>query len=320
MSTNLYGQFLSELNDILNKTIRQDVEDYILELIKVEVQFKKKLLSTSKGLKVYANFIEYITKTQNNIRECKVFFREREDVVSRKIPEDLRQGDVKNLSKYRINYRFMKWSMSNGGPNNKETRKILDKASDIRHNILTQNLPLVINRSRLFQMKAKKSNIDYSDLMQIASEGFIDAIDKYVPDIYGNFKSVSVGRMSAKMSGESMESMVKLSSEDKKILYRANIAKYNLKYDDFEDIFNFVKISYPKVKRNQLQDIIMSSNGTSSIDVMKDKNIGPSSASGNLDNQESKLIDSDMKQKLLESIDRLEYHEQKVIKLKGSIR
>jgi DNA-directed RNA polymerase specialized sigma subunit len=321
MAKNLYTQFLSELNDILSSTIREDVEDYILELIKIEEEFKKKLNSYKSGAKVYQNFIKHITETQKNIRECKVFFREREDVVSNKIPNDLRTCNTKNLAKYRINFRFMKWSMDHDCPNKPQMLKILNRASAVRQNILTQNLPLIINRSRLFQMKAKKNNIDYSDLMQIASEGFIDAIDKYVPEVYGNFKSVSIGRMSSKMSSESMESMVKLSSEDKKILYRANIAKYKLKYDDFDKIFSFVRESYPRIKKNQLQDIMMSSSGTSSIDVMKDKNVGLREGFGEApETQEYTAVDKDLKQKLIESIDKLGYREQKVIKLKGSIR
>lgn len=318
-TSNHYLKFLSELNGGLLDQKNFDVNEELDKLFKLEDRCRKILTASKKGIQVYQDFIRHITDVERNILASRIFFREREVTFCRNIPNLIRKRDAKGLSEFAINYKFLQWALSNSKvPQQKKMQEMFDEICRIRQRILEQSLPLVINRSRLFQVRTRKFESDAVEFIQVASEGFLSAIDKYVPSKGGNFNGVAVGWMQAKLMAESAEGFLKLSIKERRILYRANLAMYRHGFEDINKILAFVRESYPEVKREVLERIIASSRHLASIDVMQENFIDSSEEVDQTDSEEGIIEKQDHKD-LYDAISKLSVLERKVVILKGGL-
>jgi len=103
--------------------------------------------------------------------------------------------------------------------------QIFEDIKKIRNEIVTQNLPLAINRARIFWSWTPESHLSYVDLIDIAAEGLIISIDKYVcpPGGYTRvFRSVSIGRMVSGFIEEYSSTILHFFPSDKNKIYKAN--------------------------------------------------------------------------------------------------
>lgn len=314
-----YFKFLEEMNSGMLDQKNFDINYELDRLFTLEEEFKDTICDTKrKGHAVYLDFIEFITKVECNILAARVFFREREETFS-KIPELIRNKKVKELSKFAINYKFMSWALQHSDvPKKKRLEEVFNEAVEIRKRIVEQSLPLIINRSRIYQSKTKKFNQDVLDFIQNATEGFMAAIDKFVYTKKGSFNGVAIGRMQAKFIEDSTDGMLKLTVKDKRILYRANLAIYRLGYKDIDKIYSFVKESFPGVEKSVLEKIIASSEHIGPIEKVTDGKL-EILIKKSVDNVEDGIIENDQHRRLYEAIGELLFIEQKVIRLKGNI-
>lgn len=312
----LYKQLIKDLYSKIGDvgTYGADTEDDLAELFKNESDIANILISSKKGLDIYRQFAEYIKKDLRDIRVSKIYFRERE-VTAKSLYRAIEDYDAKALSKFRINYKFLKWMLGKDIPQRLRIQKKYEKILSLREKIIQDNLALVMNRARIFQVKAKKNNLDHLDLIQIATDGFMVALDKFTPPDYFRFKSVAIGWMTNKMTDASNSGTVKLTSQDKRVLYRANLAIYKNDIKDFDKILAFVRVTYPKVTRDHLAAIIASSGKIYSIDDSDSDSVMYSSRTSK-DNPERDCIDNKKLNELSNQINNLEICESKVIILK----
>ena len=251
----------------------EDVDDrtqgqLLNDLFALEHRFKTVLLSSPSGAVVYQKFMDFILNEKGNILTTRVYFRERQKTFSKKISVAFHKKNPSSLHKFKINYLFAKWACQHyKGPNKRTLNNLLKKIGELRKIICENNLPLAINRSKIFWSKVPESHLDYMDLIQTASEGLMNAIDKFVPPYRTVFRAVAIGRMTLNMITDNNSTLLKFSPKERRILYRANNAKNKRKLFKDEEIVNYVSESFDGVTNQSLHKLIAAaSRSTASID------------------------------------------------------
>jgi DNA-directed RNA polymerase specialized sigma subunit len=276
---NLFRQFVADMDQILHQNEKDDKRDQkqmLEDLIQLESNFKNVLLSHPSGNETYSKFMNFILNEKGNILSARVYFRERQDTFSSKLFKAFHKKNPEMLHRFRINFLFAKWCLefkpsvkidSKGnsktikeyknynGPLKKRLNHIYDNMINIRNKLCQNNLPLAINRAKIFWSKVPPSHLEYMDLIQAATEGLITALDKYVPPYRTVFRSTAIGRMTLNMMTDYNDTLVKIPPKEKRILYRANNAKRKENLTDQSKIVDYVNESFDGVTESELSKI-----------------------------------------------------------------
>ena len=108
---------------------------------------------------------------------------------------------------------------------NSEFTKLFNDIKKAREELITQNLPLAISKARSFWSWTPESHLTYMDLVDIAAEGLILAVDKYVLPPAGFskvFRSVIIGRATSGFIEEYSNTIIHFYPSDKNKIYKAN--------------------------------------------------------------------------------------------------
>jgi len=194
---------------------------------------------------IYSAFINKINNS--NILTATSYFRERATVFRNSIIQDLKDGDVAKLKKYHMNFLMIdflvkKWK----GKLPERARLYYRDYLEARRILIENNIPLAINRAKLFFRKTPTSSLTLIDLIDISICGLITGIDKYVGKYKTVWRSVCIGRMVRNMMYEYSDTFLKLYPSDKQILYRANSLRFRKKIDmnDIKSLTKVVNDSY----------------------------------------------------------------------------
>lgn len=324
----LFISFVKEMDSML-KTIDKkgkQTKHYINELIALEKLFKKTLLSTNHGQKIYEDFMAFILDDEDgkgNMLSARVYFRERQDTFSKKMYSAFHEKNPKKLHVFKINYKFCVWALEKySGKNKKALLNILDKMQFIRSTLCQKNLPLAINRANLFWRGTAGVHLTYMDLVQNAAEGLLIAVDKFVPSkgkIIDNreFNAVSIGKMTLEMQENVSQTLVKIPPKEKRILYRTKKAKSSRTSMSTEEVVDYVSQSFNGVTSTDIERIEAAANQNISIDEKVDGKYSLSEKF--LDNSESvyeKVENKEISAKILKTLDSLSILEKKVILMK----
>lgn len=325
MSQKVFYRFVAEMSEILNNsTFNYDDQKKLLKkLFSIEKKFKETLLSTGTGKNVYKSFMKFILNDQKNILAARIYFRERQDTFSNKIAKAFHQNKPEKLYKFRINYVFAVWACKNIKTKNKKLLRLLEEMKEIRNNLCEMNLPLAINRSKIFWSKIPETHLEYMDLIQASSEGLLIAIDKFVPPFKLVFRSVAIGRMVAYMIEDNSETIIKLSPTERRILYLINKARNTEKIENDQQIFEIVKKSFPNVTIEYLNQLVnaaktfnidsQSDDSSSSKDSVSKKEANVYFKSSN--SLEEDIVSNDLKKKLIPATKNLSILEKKILSL-----
>jgi len=310
-------QFIKLMDESIKKNKLEDPQtnkQYFNKLFSLENKFKKLLLKSHEGKDVYQQFMNYILYERKNIITARSFFRERQETFGAFIALAFHKKKSNMLHKFKINYMFIKWAVVKySGKDIAELKTINDEIISLRKTICEMNLPLVLNRVKLFWARIEHNNVEYLDLIQSAAEGLMTAIDKFVPPYNSVFCSTAIARMVLNMSEGQKESIVNISPREKRILYRYDKAKKIL--IDEKDILEYVKESFKNVTIKKLYDIVNATSLPVSIDENSSYFYNFLEATGK-DTPEQAIINKDIIDKLLKALDNLSTLERKVIKLK----
>lgn len=223
----LFAQSLEAAIDRFGETEDRDFlarqKRQVDTLVSLERAFKKTLVAHSKGERVYRLFIRFICDERRNILDARPYFRERQNVFTQRISEALRSRKVRALYRFDFNYRFIQFALQVGRfrPGSPLV-KIAKAVAAIRDELITMNMPLAISRARIFYSRTPKAHLSYMDLIQIACEGLMSGIDKFVPPFSKAFRSVAIGRMTGNFIEDYSETLVHFFPTDKRKIYRAN--------------------------------------------------------------------------------------------------
>ncbi len=321
----IFKQFIKTMNDVLSENYDKDgrnQKDLLEDLFKLERKFKDTLISTAEGKKVYGDFVNFIKVEKGNILSARIYFRERQDTFSSKISKSFKQNKPHLLYRFNINYNFAKWVCDRyRGPKSRSLNHTFKKIIEVRKVLCENNIPLAINRAKIFWSRTPNSHLEYMDFIQNANEGLMNAIDKFVPPYKTVFRSVAIGRMTLNMHTDHNATMVKFSPTEKRILYRANNAKVKAKLTDQGDILNYVKESFNSVTPEKLRDILSAATGVASLDKPIEETelsmIDMLAADG--PTPEESFLSKELMSKISYALNNIPIIEQKIIKMKFGV-
>jgi DNA-directed RNA polymerase specialized sigma subunit len=344
-----YTRFIGEMNAVLqeNDVVNgMSQRDMMNQLFTLEREFKVLLLENDQGPLIYEQFMNFILADKadggkENKLSIRPYFRERQDTFSNKMfpildeaveREERRPGSSKlsiskKLHKFRINYLFMKWTLDiYRGPNKRKLNSLLTKVIDIRKLLCENNLPLACNRVALFKTKTPLMHLEYMDLMQDASKGLIEAIDKFVPPYKTVFRTTAIGRMTLNMSEDFSSTLVKLPPKDKRILYRARKAKQSNADISGKELTAYVNESFAGVTAADIEMIEAAANQVESLSPRPagQRTAGVVKTSRAVDDRnqyqrsaETELAEAETSNKLLVQLGKLKIIEKKVLVMKS---
>lgn len=326
-SRNTFKLFCASMNEALDRNDEEDgrnQKQLLEELFQLETKFRDTLISTQEGSEVYKKFVEFILNDKGNILSARVYFRERQDTFSSNISSAFQNNKPTQLFKFAINYPFAKWAFDRyKGPKSSQLQSTLYEIIRVRKVLCENNLPLAINRAKIFWSKVPASNLEYMDIIQNASEGLINAIDKFVPPYKTVFKSVAIGRMSLNILTDHNATLVKFSPRDRRILYRANNARTKGKLSDMNDILAYVNQSFQNVTLEKLESILNSAAGAIRTVINNENEDEQESVLNSIattdPDAELELINSDFSKKITEFMNDLPLLERKIVKMRLSL-
>lgn len=323
-----------------NEGLIGDQQAQVEKLVELERNFRNYICKYNKASEVYSRFIYFVfdkEKGLGSILSAQPYFREMSKVFNEHISTAIQNQQPQDLMKFDINYQFIKFIEENwGGPLPSKAQKILSELVETRRILIENNLPLAINRAKIFYKKTPRSHLSLLDLIDICVYGLIVGVDKYANDYTTVWRSVSIGRMVGFMIEEYSKSFIKLFPSDKKILYRANALKHRLKIDNIAELTEAVNESFekdkeegrpsPKLPISEIQiSTLLNSSGYISAEMGDQGNDDEQDGSGTSiydytahpDSTEDQVEKRDIIKNILGASSELEIIERKIIKLKG---
>lgn len=203
-----------------DSTQQQQVDN----LLQLERQFRDLIVASPQGNSIYKKFISHIVVENANILTAGPFFRERRGVLTKQISPALREGKYQALKKHNINFKmanFMKNCWRGEIP--KDISDAYENIVRARNLLITNNMPLAINRAKRFYNAVPKGHLSLMDMISLCAGGLCTGIDKWSSPAYSKvFLSVCIGRMTSNLMGAYNETLVTFSQQQEKTLYRAN--------------------------------------------------------------------------------------------------
>lgn len=219
--------FISRLEGVLSghgKNTDEFQKNQVNDLLALEHEFRKALVKHRWGPDVYKAFVTHIIEEKRNILMARPYFRERNDVFKNKISKVLRDESWRGLFRFSINFQFVKFAM--GVKNWKKARgaktivRLAREIERLRADIVECNLPLAIGQARIFYGMNQHSHLAYMDMVQVAAEGLIAAVDKFCGPYSKVFRAVAVGRMLGNAIEANSETSFHFYPREKKRIYR----------------------------------------------------------------------------------------------------
>ena len=257
-----FQELAAQVNNaiIKNDGLIGDQEAQVELLYSLEQKFKYHIQKYQQCVTIYKKFVHFIVNENGNILSARPYFREKAPVFSSKITKAIKgslsedKGEanaaIRDLMTFNINFQLIKFIVDNWkGKVPERPRRYYNDFIEARRILIENNLPLAINRAKLFYRKTSKSHLTLLDLIDICTYGLISGIDKYVGRYDRVWRSVCIGRMVGYMIDEYSKTFLRMFPTDKKILYRANALKHRLKIEDIEELTKAINESFEKDKR-----------------------------------------------------------------------
>lgn len=246
----LFAQFALEVQRAIAKnddgtSQKQQFE----ELIASEHLFHDTILNSRLSTEIYKKFIAHIKVTNKNILSARPYFRESAITFSRQITPALKAADPEALKVFGINFQFIKFCKDNWiGPWPKKIEAIYLRVERARTIIISNNLPLAINRAKIFFRKIPKgkSHLSFQDLIEISAMGLYTGIDKYNGPFKKNFIGMCIGRIVGNFIDANTETLFHFYPGDKRTIYRANMIRGRQGVHDIAELAKAVNDSFAK--------------------------------------------------------------------------
>lgn len=205
---------------------KKQVED----LVALEAKFKMALIKDRRGHRVYKAFVHHIMDERKNILAARPYFRERQDIFKKEIAPLLRSRGEVGLYRFNINYSFISFALKcYKFTSHSRVMQAAKRVEVARQELIELNVPLAISRAKLFKQHTPQSHLEYMDLIQIANEGLIAAVDKFVLPYTPVFRAVIIGRISGNHIEEYSDTLLHFYPSDRRKIYRANKVQGGIK-------------------------------------------------------------------------------------------
>ena len=193
------------------------------ELVAAERLFHQTILSYRISTEIFKRFIQLIRIENNNILSARPYFRESSETFSTKITPALKTRDPEAIKAFAINFHFAKFCKDRWiGLWPKKIEALYRRIERARTILVQNNMPLAINRAKIFYRKTPKGHLTFMDLIEVSSMGLCAGIDKYVGEFKKNFIGVCIGRIVGNLIDAYSETVMHFYPSDRRVLYRAN--------------------------------------------------------------------------------------------------
>ncbi len=244
----IFSQLAGEIAKAIERnkdgtTQKQQVE----ELVAAERLFHETILSYRISTEMYKKFIQLIRITNKNILSARPYFRESSETFSAKITPALKAKDPEALKVFGINYHFVKFCKDYWiGLWPKKLEAIYQRVKKARTILIENNLPLAVNRAKIFYRKTPKGHLSFIDMIEISSLGLAAGIDKYVGEYKKNYLGVAIGRIVGNLIDAYSETVMHFYPSDRRVLYRANSIRGRQGIHDIEELTKAVNDSFAR--------------------------------------------------------------------------
>ncbi len=217
------------------------------ELVSAERLFHETLISYRIHREIYKKFIQLIRIVNNNILSARPYFRESSDTFSSRITPALKERNPDALKPFGVNYHFVRFCKDNWiGLWPKKLDVLYHRVERARTILVQNNMPLAINRAKIFYRKTPKGHLTFMDLIEVSAMGLCAGIDKYVGEYKKNFIGVCIGRIVGNLIDAYSETVMHFYPSDRRILYRANSIRGRQGIHDIEELTKAVNDSFTK--------------------------------------------------------------------------
>jgi DNA-directed RNA polymerase specialized sigma subunit len=301
------------------------------ELLDAEKKFKETVLKYRQSTEVYKKFLQKVCIQNRNILSARPYFREAATTFSGSITPAIKTGNVEELKKFNINYQLIRFIKDNWlGPFPPRACELFDRVHKARTILIENNMPLAVNRAKLFFRKTPRSHLTLMDMIGICSMGLAAGIDKWCGSYTPVFRSVCIGRMVGNLIDSYSETMLHFYPSDKRVLYKANSIRGRQGIDDINELADAINKSFqqdakdgksiPKyeVKAGELSDLMSAASTVSADSTVNDEGYGVYSYTQDLtQDMESAYIERESTMEMLGYAKNLPILHRKVLKLKG---
>lgn len=336
--------------EIANAIARNKIEtnnstqaEQIAELIESERLFHETVRGRKRvSTEIYKKFIQLIRVTNKNILSARPYFRESAVTFSAEITPALKANDPEALKRFRINYHFVLFVKSKWvGLWTEDLDSLYKRIERARTILIENNMPLAINRSKIFQGKIPKGgHLTLMDMIEISSMGLAAGIDKFTPGYKkadgttpegkeGSVIGVVVGRIVGNLIDAATETSQHFYPNDRRVLYRANSIRSRQKITDIPELTKMVNESFaldlkdgktaPKpVTVAQLADLLAASSPVSADSNLGEDGYGVYSFTPDSSENAEELIDKNQQISKMERLaSNLPIMHKKILRLKG---
>lgn len=327
-----FYKLATEVTAALNRnkdgtTQQQQVE----ELLDAEKKYKETILKYRQSTEIYKRFLQKVCIENKNILSARPYFREAGTTFSKKITPAIKSGNTDELKQFNVNYQFIKFSRENWlGPFPKRAAQLYDRVHKARTILIENNMPLAINRAKIFFRKTPRSHLTLMDLIGICGMGLSSGIDKWCGAYTPVFRSVCIGRMVGNMIDSYSETMLHFYPSDKRILYKANSIRGRKGIDDIAELAKAVNNSFkedekegksiPKteVQPGMLSDLMNAASTVSADSTVNEEGYGVYSFTQDPDqDMERAYIEKESTMQMLAEAQYLPILHKKLLRLKG---
>lgn len=223
-----------------------DQKAQVEELLDAERKFKEAILKhTRQSTEIYKKFLQRICIVNKNILSARPYFRETAVSFSKKITPAIKAEDIETLKTFDINYQFVQFIRQSWlGPFPKRADQLYARVTRAREILIENNIPLAINRAKLFYRKTPKSHLTLMDMIGICNMGLCAGVDKWCGPYSPVFRSVCIGRMVGNLIDSYSETMLHFYPSDKRILYKAHTIRGRRGITDIDELTAAVNQSF----------------------------------------------------------------------------
>jgi|ERR1035437_1689424 DNA-directed RNA polymerase specialized sigma subunit len=301
------------------------------ELLDAEKKFKEVVLKYRQSTEVYKKFLQRVCIQNRNILSARPYFREAATTFSQSITPAIKTSNIEELKRFNINYQFIKFIKDNWlGPFPKRADELFTRVYKARTILIENNMPLAVNRAKLFYRKTPRSHLTLMDMIGICSMGLAAGIDKWCGSYTPVFRSVCIGRMVGNLIDCYSETMLHFYPSDKRVLYKANSIRGRQGIDEINELTDAVNKSFkqdeldgksiPKyeVKAGELSDLMNAASTVSADSTVNDEGYGVYSYTQDASQDiESAFIERESTVEMLMYAKHLPILHRKVLRLKG---
>lgn len=331
----LVGEVTRALERNKDGTIQKE---QVEELLDAERKFKDTVLKYRQSTEVYKKFLQKVCVQNKNILTARPYFRESAVSFSKRVTPAIKASfgpepgkAIETLKTFDVNYQLIKFIRQNWlGPFPARAEQLFKRVHAARNRLIEDNMPLAINRAKLFYRKTPKSHLTLMDFIGICGMGLAAGIDKWVGTYSPVFRSVCIGRMVGNMIDDYSSTMLHFYPSDKRILYKANVLRSRKGIKDVKELAKAVNDSFAedakegksvpkeKITAGDLASLMSAASTVSSDETVNDEGFGVYDFTPDQSQDiESNYIQRETQEKMLLLAKKLPLLHRKVLLLKG---